>query len=324
MIKRSILKWLTGVVACGLAVCAVAAPFSVKYTDTVSGSPPPPEIINGQQVTVEFILDNGNSSAASQTWSAANLKLVCFTFNNAQDKFVSIDYSGSPLTANGSTVVTIGNFTTNAAGQLQAGTFDWEDFRDPIPNPHVTNIAGVTTVNDWFIDGLNHVIDFNTGQLGFTNVANDDDVTNWSNPVSSNGACSGGSGLGATTTAVISSLNPSNVGQSVTFTATVTGTTPTGTVQFKDGAANLGAPVALAGGTATFSTSSLGAGTHSITAVYSGDADDATSTSPAISQVVNAVVTQNPAQPIPTLSEWLLVLLAAMVGGLGLMMRRGS
>ena len=94
-----------------------------------------------------------------------------------------------------------------------------------------------------------------------------------------------------------------------------------GTVQFKDGAANLGAPVALVGGSAALSTSSLTDGSHSITAVYSGDIDDATSTSPAISQVVSVVVPAA-AQAIPTLSEWMLVLLAAMVAGLGLMMRR--
>ena len=129
---------------------------------------------------------------------------------------------------------------------------------------------------------------------------------------------------GATTTIVTSSLNPSVVGQSVTFTATVTGTTPTGTVQFRDGVVNLGAPVALAGNVAALTTSSLTAGTHSITAAYSGDADDATSTSPAISQVVNLAVTPSGSADIPTLSEWMLALLAAMVAGLGLMLRRRS
>ena len=46
----------------------------------------------------------------------------------------------------------------------------------------------------------------------------------------------------ATTTTVTSSVNPSNLNQSVTFTATVTSTagTPTGTVQFKDDGTNLG------------------------------------------------------------------------------------
>jgi hypothetical protein len=92
----------------------------------------------------------------------------------------------------------------------------------------------------------------------------------------------------ATTTGVVSSLNPSTFGQSVTFTATVSGgTSPTGTVQFFDGATSLGT-VALAGSTAALSTSALAVGTHPITATYSGDIDDTPSTSAPLSQVVNA------------------------------------
>ncbi len=85
----------------------------------------------------------------------------------------------------------------------------------------------------------------------------------------------------ATATAVSSSVNPANSGQSVTFTATVTSAagTPTGTVQFKDGVTNLGAPQVLNGsGVATFSTSTLAAGVHTITADYSGDINFLTST----------------------------------------------
>ena len=85
----------------------------------------------------------------------------------------------------------------------------------------------------------------------------------------------------ASATAVSSSQNPANVGQSVTFTATVASSAgvPTGTVQFKDGGTNLGAPQALNGsGAATFTTSSLSAGVHAITADYSGDANFLTST----------------------------------------------
>jgi uncharacterized repeat protein (TIGR01451 family) len=85
----------------------------------------------------------------------------------------------------------------------------------------------------------------------------------------------------ATTTAVTSSPNPSSLNQSVTFTATVSSTAgvPTGTVQFKDGGTNLGPPQALNGsGVATFSTSSLVAGVHAITAEYSGDSNFLAST----------------------------------------------
>jgi hypothetical protein len=76
-------------------------------------------------------------------------------------------------------------------------------------------------------------------------------------------------------------VNPSDFGQSVSFTATVTSGvgTPTGTVQFKDNGNNLGIPVALNGsGMAQVTTSTLTAGTHTITADYSGDANHTAST----------------------------------------------
>jgi uncharacterized repeat protein (TIGR01451 family)/CSLREA domain-containing protein len=94
-----------------------------------------------------------------------------------------------------------------------------------------------------------------------------------------------------TTTTVTSSQNPSTYGQPVTFTATVTavapgGGTPTGTVTFYDGTTVL-ATVALTGsGQATFTTSSLFIGTHSITATYNGDANFNASTSPPLIQTV--------------------------------------
>jgi len=91
----------------------------------------------------------------------------------------------------------------------------------------------------------------------------------------------------STTTSLSSSLNPSQSGQAVTFTATVTsaGPTPTGKVKFLDGTKSLG-PRKLSGGVATLTTSKLAVGTHPITAQYSGDANNATSTSPVLDQVV--------------------------------------
>src|SRR5262249_21771095 len=72
-----------------------------------------------------------------------------------------------------------------------------------------------------------------------------------------------------TTTAVLPNFNPSNFGQSVTFTATVTSGagTPGGMVTFMEGAATLGTGNLNASGVATYSTSALSAGSHTITAV---------------------------------------------------------
>lgn len=93
-----------------------------------------------------------------------------------------------------------------------------------------------------------------------------------------------------TTTTVAASANPALVGVSVTFTASVSGSAPTGTVQFTaDGTTLAGcAGVTLSGGRAACSTSSLVAGTHAIVARYSGNSTNAASTSAALSEVVNA------------------------------------
>jgi hypothetical protein len=86
-----------------------------------------------------------------------------------------------------------------------------------------------------------------------------------------------------TVTVLNSSSNPADVGQSVTFTASVSGGfavitsfagAPTGTVQFYDGPTSLGPAQQLtASGTASLTTSFSVAGVHDITAVYSGDAN---------------------------------------------------
>jgi hypothetical protein len=93
----------------------------------------------------------------------------------------------------------------------------------------------------------------------------------------------------ASTTALVSSLNPSVVGQPVTFTATVApqfSGTPTGRVTFKNGTTFLGTAT-LSGGVASYTTAKLAAGTASITAEYEGNASFASSTSAPQSQVVN-------------------------------------
>jgi hypothetical protein len=89
-------------------------------------------------------------------------------------------------------------------------------------------------------------------------------------------------------TSVTSNLNPSDPGNSVTFTATVTPSLATGTVTFKDGGTSIGSGTLSSSGTATFTTSTLAAGSHSITASYGGDSNDTTSTSSTLTQTVSS------------------------------------
>jgi hypothetical protein len=89
----------------------------------------------------------------------------------------------------------------------------------------------------------------------------------------------------ATATSLTSAPNPTLFGQSTTLTASVTVTppgagSPSGTVQFFDGATSLGTSP-LVSGSAALATSALAVGAHSLTAVYSGDASFSGSTSAA-------------------------------------------
>src|SRR6266516_385721 len=90
------------------------------------------------------------------------------------------------------------------------------------------------------------------------------------------------------TTTLTSSTNPAVFGQSVAFTATVTGTngTATGTVTFKDGATSLSTNT-LVSGQAAFTTSALSVTNYSIIAVYNGDGVYNVSTSSVLTQTVN-------------------------------------
>lgn len=93
------------------------------------------------------------------------------------------------------------------------------------------------------------------------------------------------------TTALTASASTVTAGSSITFTATVTGAsgstgTPTGTVTFLDETTTLGTGT-LASGVATYSTSSLSVGSHSVTAIYDGDTDFGGSTSTAVTVTVS-------------------------------------
>jgi Bacterial Ig-like domain (group 3) len=104
-----------------------------------------------------------------------------------------------------------------------------------------------------------------------------------------------GTTLAATTTAITASAATITAGASVTLTTTITGASgstgvPTGTVTFFDGTTTLGTGTLNGSAVATYATSSLATGTHSITAQYGGDSNFAASTSTAVTVTVQAPV----------------------------------
>jgi hypothetical protein len=118
-----------------------------------------------------------------------------------------------------------------------------------------------------------------------------------------------------------SNPNPAAFGTAVTFRASVTtsGTTPpSGTVSFLDGSVPIGTATVNASGVAAFSTTSLTAGLHSITAIYSGDEQNATATSAVlIENVEQATTTTMVASPNPSTSETSVTFTATVAGPSG-------
>ncbi|MFV8270088.1 HYR domain-containing protein, partial [Flavobacterium sp. GT2N3] len=110
-------------------------------------------------------------------------------------------------------------------------------------------------------------------------------------------------GTASSSVSLSSSLNPSTVGQSVTFTATVTGnltTKPTGIVNFVDVMTNtvLGSiAINATTGIASLSVGSLSAALHTITAYYGGDSRYAVSSN-SFTQTVNSAHSARTSAPV--------------------------
>lgn len=121
--------------------------------------------------------------------------------------------------------------------------------------------------------------------------------------------------LPTTATTLTTSAGSVTAGQSLTFTATVSGSSLTGTVQFTDNGANLGSPMTLNNGSAAYTSTTLPAGNHNITAIYSGDPAHQASTSAAVAEIVQAVSSTTISSSTTSLQAGQSLTLTATVSG---------
>ncbi len=202
------------------------------------------------------------------------------------------------------TTTTITSHTPNPSVFGQAVTFN-------------VSVTSTSTVNE----GCAHIEDSGTSVSGLVGVVNGAAAVSVSTftvgthssvtaVYTDNGSgCNNGNSFKTSTSAAVSQTvtkantttivtlttgtNPSVFGQSLTFTAQVSPVAPGAgfpsageTITFNDGAA-IGTGPLNGTGQATFITSTLSATSHSITAVYGGDTNFLTSTSPNLTQTVN-------------------------------------
>ncbi len=209
--------------------------------------------------------------------SSASLSLVV----NKASSSTSVSTSQTP-TVSGSNVT----LTATVAGVNATGTVTFLDGATPIGTTQNLSANGIAAITISTLAVGSHSI-----TAVYSGDANNTGST--SQPLTQQIQNS-------TVTTLTSSANPSIVGAGITFTATVSPSAATGSIQFVDGATPLGSPVPLVNGTAATSTSALSAGAHTITAVYSGDTLDAGSVSNSVSQtVLIATTTTLTAVPSP-------------------------
>ncbi|RSL17574.1 VCBS repeat protein [Edaphobacter aggregans] len=256
-------------------------------------------------VTGTITITSGGANLGTGTVSAAGAVTVTTTALPVGSDTITADYSGDANNNSNSGSTT--QVVSAATATVNVSTSGPSNYGDP-----VTITATVPTGETGTITITSNGVTLGMGTA--TATAGTVTVTTSTLPVGSDpitatyGGDSNHSSATATTTQVVSkkaptvgiasSLNPSTVNQSVTFTATVSNNA-TGTVTFLDGATSLGTGT-LAGGTATFATSTLSAGSHTITASYGGDTNNGSATSAALTQTVNK---QDPTLPAPTVSS---------------------
>jgi large repetitive protein len=218
------------------------------------------------------------------------------------------------LTATAPPAASAGSVDVTVANQLGTSSRTSADRYDYVAAPAITGISPNTgspvggtavTVSGAGFTGAN-AVDFGATPAASFTVNSDNSITAVA-PAGSPGAVDitvtglGGTSttgpadtytyVSGTVTTLESSADPSVVGQPVTITATVTALSPgsgapTGTVTFTvDGTTQ--APVTLVSGSASISLLSLPVGAHTVTAAYSGDADDTADTSAALTQTVD-------------------------------------
>jgi uncharacterized repeat protein (TIGR03803 family) len=265
---------------------------SVTLSVSVSGSGATPTgsvvFKNGKSVLRSLTLSNGTASFAIAFAKKGTTSLVASysgdenyaaTNSNVLKQIVQ-QYGTSTALGSSLNPSTYGQSITLTATVSSAG---------PTPTGKVTFKNGSTSLGSASLSGGTAAITLSTLPVGNSMITSsyggDAASAESTSPVLVQVV-----GMASSATAILSSRNPSKAGGNVKFTATVTSPTtkPTGSVTFKDGTTVLGtATVAAGSGKASFSTSSLGTGSHNITAVYGGNANVSGSTSPVLVQVVN-------------------------------------
>jgi len=251
-----------------------ALTFTAKVTS--SGGTPAGMVqftIDGLPVGPALPLQNGSASIDGSTFPAGNHTVSAFYTADPYSGFLSSSATANPLKLSIApkpitvTGITVPDKMYNGATNTTLN-FNAAQLQGLLPGAAVTlNTAGFTYKANFASAQIGNGIAVSVTGLGLSGIQSMDYT------LSQPSGLTGNIILDATTTTVSVSQGLSFYGATLTFTAKVTSVagTPTGSVQFMIDGMAFGAPVPLDKGSATASTSTLSAGTHSITAFYTSD-----------------------------------------------------
>jgi len=276
---------------------------SVTFTATVAanapggGTPTGSVTFTNGSTTLGTVTLSGGTASYSTAKLATGLEAITATYNGSSSFITSSANLNQTVAQDATSATVTSSLNPSVYGQSVTftATVSAASPGSGTPTGTVTFMDGSTALNTATLNGSGKAT-FKTSALpaGSDSItvvySGDTNFVTGTSPVLSQTV-----NLDATTTKLTSSLGSSVYGQSVTFTATVSASspgsgTPTGTVTFMDGSTSLGTGT-LSAGVATFSISTLTVGSHSITGVYSGDPNFTTSTSSTLTQTVKQAST---------------------------------
>jgi hypothetical protein len=222
---------------------------------------------------VGFVAFDVNAPGRTSGPSVPSIPATFVTSSLEGRTWTKITITPSPATY-GQTVTVTATITSEMGPPPSSETVALTDGSTLLANVPLNN--GVATYTTSSLGGGNHKLQYTY-----------DGDSMWSG--SSSYAVNENINKASTSTVLTSSPNPSNNGQAVTLTATVSSPAgvPSGTVTFKRGSTVIGTASLNSKGVATMTTSTLPTGTHSLFASYSATTDYGYSQSPAVQQTVN-------------------------------------
>jgi Bacterial Ig-like domain (group 3)/MBG domain (YGX type) len=254
------------------------APASVMYGDTATlTAVVSPSFATG---TVSFYV--GSTLLGSASLDSTGTAVLPISTLNAGVHTITATYNGDPgvpASTSNPVQLTVTQRTAPGGGPAITVTVNDAARSTTQANPPFTYSAAGQLVNgDTYATAISGTANYSTA-AGTTAGTYSITVTGLTSANYSIAFVPGTLTVTATSTAITLVASPSatQYGDPVTLTATVT-SGATGTVSFYDGSVLLGTG-AVANGVATLTTSTLAAGTHTVTAVYNGDATYASSQS---------------------------------------------